>query len=309
MHVDLRSPTPPLRPRLFARWLWRLTRDVVDEYRRDGVGDLAAAITFWTLLSIPAAALSLVSTLSSLESIVGASLADDVRDQVETFVADTFTDDAALTDTVRELFDAPSRGIATLATVVALFTLSRAFAGLIRAFDVAYEVDEGRPWWFVRIVAIGLGVGTIVIVAAGATVIALLPTLPMSTMSRWLATPAIVVGLVLWAATLFHIGPNHKTPWRYDLPGATLTMVGWILATQGFALYVRLAPGGNDIQTGVGAILLALALMYLLSVVLLLGAELNDIISRRAGVAHQPAPVTARARSAIGRWRARKSET
>ncbi len=307
MDVDLRSPTPPWQPRSLWRWLWQLTKDVVGEYSRDGVGDLAASITFWTILSIPAAALSLLSTLSSLEVIVGQSLADDLRADVESFVSDTFTEDAALNNTIRELFDTPSRGVATVATLIALFTLSRAFAGLIRALDIAYEVSEGRPWWYVRIVAIGLGVGTIVIVAAAATALAVLPSLPLSEFSRWLTAPFVIVGLILWSATLFHLGPNHQTPWRYDLPGAILTTAGWIIATQGFALYVRYAPAGNDIQTSVGAILLALTLMYLLSVVLLLGAELNDVISRRAGVVHQPPSVNTRASRAFERWRARRT--
>ena len=308
MHPDdSSSPRPPRRPHALYRWLRRLAHDVFDEYGHDGIGDLAASITFWTILSIPAAALSLVSTLSSLESVVGQSLADELQDDVESFVSTTFADDAALNDTVRDLFETPSRGVATVATLVALFTLSRAFAGLIRALDIAYEVREGRPWWYVRIVAIGLGVGTIVIVAAGATMLAVLPTLPVSDLSRWLTAPAIIVGLTLWAATLFHLGPNHKTPWRYDLPGAILTSLGWVVSTQGFAIYVRFAPTGNNIQTSVGAVLLALTLMYLLSVILLLGAELNDVISRRAGVVQQPAPVTARARSTITRFRNRSA--
>ena len=59
-------------------------------------------------------------------------------------------------------------------------------------------------------------------------------------------------------------------------------------------------PGrATSVQTGVGAILLALSLMYVLSVVLLVGAELNDVLARRAGVVRQPPSVTARARS----WR------
>jgi membrane protein len=305
MDVDLHSPTPPRRPRALLRWLWKLTKDVVDEYRDDGVGDLAASITFWTILSIPAAALSLVSTLSSLESIVGQSVADNLQSDVESFVSSTFGDDAALNDTVRELFDTPSGGVATVATLVALYTLSRAFGGLIRALDVAYEVNDSRPWWYLRIVAIGLGIGTVSIVAAGATALALLPSLSLSGVASWLTPAAVVVGLVLWAATLFHLGPNHKTPWRYDLPGAMLTAAGWVIATQGFAVYVRFAPSDNNIQTSVGAILLALTLMYLLSLVLLLGAELNDVLSRRAGVVQQPAPVTKRARDRFDRLRSR----
>ena len=309
MDLDLRSPTPPWRPRALLRWLWRLAKDVVDEYSDDGVGDLAAAITFWTILSIPAAALSLVSTLSSLDSVLGQSVADDVQREVQSFVRDTFGDDAALNDTVSELFATPSRGVATVAMLIALYTLSRAFAGLIRALDVAYEVEDSRPWWYVRIVAVGLGVGTLSIVAAAATLLALLPSLSLSGAARWLTPTAVVAALVLWAATLFHIGPNHKTPWKYDLPGAMLTAVGWIVATQGFAVYVRFAPSGNNIQTSVGAILLALTLMYLLSIVLLLGAELNDVLSRRAGVVQQPPPVTTRARNTLARIRSQPPQS
>ena len=80
-----------------------------------------------------------------------------------------------------------------------------------------------------------------------------------------------------------------------------LTTIGWIVASQGFAFYVRASGQGNDVQTGVGAILLALSLMYVLSIVLLVGAELNDVLAQRAGVARQPPSVTVRARS----WRER----
>lgn len=297
MDVEIRSATPPTRPGQLARWLWQLARDVVDEYRKDGIGDVAASITFWTILSVPAAVLALVSALSSLEAVVGASVANDVESEIQNFITDTFADSDALGETVAELFDSSSAGVATLATVVALFTLSRAFAGLIRALDVAYEVEDKRPWWFVRLVAIALGVGTVMVVATGATLLAVLPSLPFESAFRLLAVPAVLVGFVMWAATVFHIGPNHRTPWRYDLPGAVLTTIGWAVASQGFALYVRVSGQGNTVQTGVGAILLALSLMYVLSIVLLVGAELNDVLARRAGVVQQPPSIAAKARS------------
>lgn len=297
MDVDLHSPVPPMRPRAFGRWLWQLTKDVVNEYRRDGVGDLAASITFWTLLSVPAAVLALVSALSSLESFVGASVANDVETEVQQFINDTLADSETVNTAVSELFDSSNAGVATVATLVALFTLSRAFAGLIRALDAAYEVDDGRSWWHIRIVAIGLGGGTIVIVATGATILAALPSLPFDGAVRLLTAPAILASLVVWAATVFHIGPNHRTPWRYDVPGAVVTAIGWVAASQGFAFYVRVAGGGNQVQTSVGAILLALSLMYLLSIVLLIGAELNDVLTRRAGVVQQPASVRAKAQA------------
>jgi membrane protein len=299
MNVDLSSPKPPRGFRASIRWFAQLAKDLANEYRTDRVGDVAAAITFWTILSIPAAILALVSTLSSLDGIVGESTTSDVEREITDFITTTFSDSEALNSTVNELFGTSSAGVATVATLVALFTLSRAFAGLIRALDVAYEVDEQRPWWLLRLTAIGLGLGTIFMVTAGATMLALLP---LGGILRFFTLLIVPLGLVGWAATVFHIGPNHRTPWQYDLPGAVLTMIGWVAASQSFAFYVRISGQGNDVQTTVGAILLALTLMYLLSIVLLVGAELNDVLARRAGVVEVARPVNERARSFRARF-------
>lgn len=303
MTSDQLSPTPPIGPRSLARWLWKLARDVLDEYSQDNVGDLAAAITFWTILSIPAAVLALVSALSFLEPVIGTSLAADVEAETQKFIRETLVDSDTLSSAVDELFNETGSGVAILATLVALFTLSRAFAGLIRALDVAYEVAEGRPFWYVRIVAIGLGFSTIVVVASTATFLALLPSLGLGPVMSFVAPVAAFSVLVLWAATLFHIGPNHKTPWRFDVPGAIFTALGWVLTTQLFAYYVRLSEGGNEVQSSVAVVLLALTLMYLLSVVLVVGAEINDVIARRSGVAREVKAVTDRAREARERFR------
>lgn len=303
MAADLFSPRPPLAPRAFVRWLWQLTKDAIDEFRQDGLGDLAAAITFWTILSIPAAVLAMVSALSSLDSVIGSSLATDVENEVQEFIADTLVDSDTLSSAVDELFNSSSAGVATVATLIALFTLSRAFAGLIRALDVAYEIEDGRPWWYLRIVAIGLGVATVVVVAGTATFLVLLPSLPMGSVARFLAAPAAFAVLVLWAATIFHIGPNHRTPWRYDLPGALFAAIGWLVTSQGFGIYSRLIDQGNQVQTSVGAVLLALTLMYLLGLVLLIGAEINDVIARRSGVVEPVTSVRTRARTLRDRFR------
>ncbi len=281
---------PPLAPRPLARWLWQLAKDVIDEYRRDGVGDLAASITFWTLLSIPAAILAMVSAISSLTILPGIDqgVADDFEREVQDLISDTFADSDTLNEAVAELFAGSNAGIVTAASLVAIFSLSRGFAGLIRALDRAYEVEESRSWWHVRLVAVGLGLATVVVVAALAVFLAILPELPGGTVIRALGAPLALGGMVLWAVLLFHVAPNHRTPWRYDIPGALLTALGWVLATQGFALYIRLSDQGNQVQGAVGAVLLGLTLLYLLSIVMLIGAELNDVIARRAGVVQQP---------------------
>lgn len=291
---DLRTTRPPLAPRRLLRWIWTLGVDVVAEYRKDRIGDLAASITFWTLLSIPATILALLSTVSSIETIVGTDIADTIEQTALDFVDETFAESSTLRDTVAELFAGGNAGVATAATLVALYSLSRGFAGLIRALDDVYEVEEGRSWWRVRIAAIGLGASTIVLVAAAATFIALLPRLPGGTPIQVLVVPLSLLGLVAWAMILFHVGPHHHSPWRFDLPGAIVTTVGWVLATQGFAVYVRVSADGNQLQSTVGAVLLGLTLIHVLSIVMLVGAEVNDVLTRRAGIDTDPVAIADR---------------
>lgn len=293
--LDTSHPAvPPLAPVALVGWLWQLTKDVINEYRRDGVGDLAAAITFWTLLSIPAAILALISALSSVRTIVNTTAAEDLERTIQDFINDTFAESETLNAAVAELFVGSNAGVVTAATLVAFFSLSRGFAGLIRALDQAYEIEDGRSWWHVRLVAIGLGIGTVVIAAGSAVVLTLLPELPGGTAFAVLAAPVAFLLIIFWAATLFHVGPYHRTPWRYDFPGAILTAVGWVASTQGFALYIRFTDQANQVQTTIGAVLLGLTLMYLLSIVMLVGAELNDVLSRRAGVVQQPVKIRQR---------------
>ena len=78
--------------------------------------------------------------------------------------------------------------------------------------------------------------------------------------------------------------------------------MSWVVTSQLFALYVRVAGEFNQVQSTVGVVLLALTLLYLLSVVLLLGAEINDVIARRDGVVETVAPVQHRARELRDRY-------
>ncbi len=90
--------------------------------------------------------------------------------------------------------------------------------------------------------------------------------------------------LVVWAATIFHVGPNHHTPWRYDLPGALLAAVGWFAVSIGYGWYIQLAGGGNAVLGIAGALLLGMTWFWIVCLILLVGGELNEIIARRAGV-------------------------
>jgi membrane protein len=280
------EPTNLRRRDRFVGTVRELVREVID----DGAVDAAASVAFWLLLSLPAA---LLAGLASL-SLLGDELTVELRRITLEFVDRVFTSEAnELRVAIDGVFDQNKAGLFSISVLLAVVTISRGFAGLIRALDIVYDVEESRGFLRLRAASLGLGLGTLGTVAAS--------TLLWS-WSRSLGLPLFVrlvvalVVLVVWAATIFHIGPNHHTPWRYDLPGAALSAVGWFGLSVGYGWYVSVAGSGNEIVGIAGALLLGMTWFWLVCLVLLIGGELNEIIASRAGVVGENAPWRTRLR-------------
>ncbi len=258
----------------------RLLLDLYREIRDDGVFDTAAGVAFWLLLSLPAALLAALSSVS----LLGDDLTDELRETTIDFVDRVFTSEAAtLRSSVQEVFDQSRPGVLSVSIATAVFTLSRGFAGLIRALDVVYDIVETRNFLHTRALAIGLAIGTLATVA-GSTALWAATSAAGAPLGLRLAAAFLV--LIAWSATIFHIGPNHHTPWRYDLPGALVAGVGWLALSAGFRWYIQFAGSGNVVGVA-GALLLALTWVWAACVVLLVAGELNQLLAERAGVIQQ----------------------
>jgi membrane protein len=280
------------------QWLDRmLDLRLVREIRDDELFDQAASVAFWLLLSLPAALLAALSSVS----LLGDGLADELQRASLEFIDRVFTSEAeTLKDSVNDLFSRNQPGVLSVSIATSIFTLSRGFAGLIRGLDRVCDVESGRNFAHTRLLAVGLAIGTLFAVAVSTALWAVGGAVGIPTIIRLLG--AFVV-LVMWSATIFHIGPNHHTPWRYDLPGALVAAVGWLVLSLAFGWYVRLIGGdGNEVLGAAGALLLGLTWLWAVCVVLLIGAEVNEIRASSAGVIQE-------SRTVLGRIRARRSDS
>ncbi len=277
-----------------VRWVWRLIVDIFDQWNHDRCGGLAAEIAFWLVLSIFPGLLVLGATLGWLDSILGADVAGRTEAEIVEGIGSALGSEAGpISTAVEELFASPSAGALTFGVILSLFGFSRGFNSVVGALDIAYDVDAERSWFHTRVTAILLGFGTVIIGAVAVTVLFLGPLFGRSgELGTWFdSTWQIIgpvgafVGLIGWAATIYHVTPLSVTPWRWDLPGAVLAAVFWLAATFGFRLYVDSAIGGsNAILGAVGGVLTLLLWAYVLAIGLLIGAELNDVLAKRAGV-------------------------
>ncbi len=273
-----------------------MVRVLAGQWRTDRVTGLAAEVAFFAMLGIFPALLALAAVLGTLDSVAGRELAAQAESAILAALDRIFTDEAdGVLDTVRSMFGEQRTGILTLGALGALFAAARGFLGVVRALDVAYDLDEQRSWLRLLPTAVLLAVGSVVVAAVMLAMLVLGPVLGggqevagaiglgdvFAIFWDVLRAPFAVIALILWAATIYWRGPDHETPWRSHLPGAVLAATFWLLVSLAFRLYLRVAAQGNQVFGVLGGAMTLLVWLYLLGIGLLVGGELNAILAHR----------------------------
>jgi membrane protein len=277
---------------------WDFARAYIAEVDKDRCLGLAAETAFFVVLGIFPGLLIAASLLGVLDVVVGADVADRAQGTILSTIDLVLTDEAAgARQSIANLFDQTRGQLLTLAVVGALVTVSGAFAVIINALNVAYDTNERRSWFRRRLLGLLMGVVTMVVVALALAVLTIGPLFGRGEVLAealglgdafvfvWnvLRVPMIVLGVVAWTATLFHFAPSRRTRWRDALPGAVLTTLLWLAATAGFHLYLVIVAGANPVIGAFGGGVIVMTWVYLLSLALLLGGELNSLLRVRRG--------------------------
>ncbi len=285
-----RSTTPePTARRRTAR---DVLKDVQTRNQEHRLNDMAAGLAFWAILSLFPTLLAFAAILGSIEVIIGKSAADALRQDITDFLNRTLPPDSEITSTITNIIYQSRASVAVVGVLSALWGVSRGFAGLVRALCVV----DGRPFarrpLIARVLGLALGVATVALATVVLLQIVVGPLLGFEkllpkegslvldvwSVVRW---PVLAVLIVLWLATLYHLGPGRqpRLRWRDRLPGAVFTMVAWVLVTLGFRLYVSLIGDANPILGVLGGAIVSLTWLYLVCFSTLLGAELNAAIA------------------------------
>jgi len=268
----------------------------------DRASGLAAEIAFFAVLSLFPGLLIVAALVGSLDIVAGPAAAVRAEAAVLDFLRSVLTDRAAsVIRAVRDLFDRQQGAVVSWAVLVNFWALAAGFATVIRALDLAYGLREKRSWWSVQLTALLLALGTVAMIALVVGMVVIGPFLGhgRSLAERlglggkftfawdWLRGPLSFAMLTLWLATIYRLGPNHRAPWARGLPGAVVAGLFAIFASLGLRLYVNAAAGINQIFVVLGGGLILLLWVYLLSLALLVGGEVNAILAGRRGPARR----------------------
>jgi membrane protein len=268
-----------------------LAKKTLKETLEDNVLGIASQVAYNFFFSL----FPLLLFLAPMLSLIGdkRTIVSDLLNRFSQFMpAEAFTlFSKVVTDIV---FAQNAPGLISLGFVLAIWSGSNIFTTFMDALDTAYDVTDTRPWWKKRLIAIGVmfGWGIIItlvtaILLAGDSIVGFLrDRLGMGSAGlavwSWLQFPLAIALLVAFLFLMYWALPCVKQDKKQILVGSVFAAVLFILATLLFRLYVQHFPPNKTYGT-IGAVMVLLTWMYVISVVILVGGELNSELHHGTG--------------------------
>jgi len=294
------APGKPDSPDDIAKPTWGYAlRKTVREFMADECTDLAAALTYYSVLALfpgAIAMLSLVSLVGQQQQTVD-TLLQILRDIGASSAADT------LEPTLTDLAGNQGAGFAlVIGLATALWSASGYVGAFGRGMNRIYEIDEGRPIWKLRptmllvtlitvvlaaLVAVGLVLTGPAAEAVGSAIGLESTAVTVWSIAKW---PVLLAVVVLIVALLYYATPNVKQPkFRWISIGAIVAIVVWVIASAAFGFYVANFSSYDKTYGSLAGVIAFLLWLWITNLALLFGAELDAELERgrqlQAGIA------------------------
>ncbi|HEX9049684.1 MAG TPA: YihY/virulence factor BrkB family protein [Anaeromyxobacter sp.] len=258
-------------------------KGVYGETSRDNVTDLAATVTYYGVLALFPFVLFLVALASLL---ITPADAEKIVRQLAAVAPPAATD--IIGGRIQQLAQQQNVTLVGFGALGALWAASGGVTAVMRALNVAYDVTEGRPFWKVRAIAVLMTIVAGVLGLAAAVVAIAAGPLgdriggPVGIAMAWLRLPvAAIVMMFLWAVMYWAL-PDVEQAFKFITPGSVVGVVLWVLASYAFSQYVGHFGSYDKTYGALGGVIVLLLWMWISSLVLLVGAEINAFIEHRS---------------------------
>jgi membrane protein len=253
-----------------------------------GLGAQTAYFFFFSLFPLLLFATPLIGLLGNAEAVM-----NWVMTQLEATVPDEAL--SLVEGVVEEVVFAPGApGLVSIGALLALWAGSNIFNQLTMALNRAYNLEETRPFWKRRLIAMAA-----VIVSGFVVFLSAMLMLVGPEIARWIGNlveienfatiwiavqyPLVFLILVCTFWGIYFFLPNLRQDKKQVLVGAVFATVAWVLVTFAFRFYVQNFGNYSATYGTIGAVIVLLMWMYLTMLVTLLGGELNSQLFRGTG--------------------------
>lgn len=275
----------------------RLVTELGHALLRNRIRDMAAQLAFWSLLALFPFCIFLLTIVGYLP-LVGVD-----RELLSLLAAIMPTDAAKVF--VSTLYEIVGRQHGVLLVVSlggALWSASGGMGTAAHALNLAWQVDERRPWLRRRLtyLAVTLGVALLTIVATVGLLVGpgvVQAVWEVFSLGRvfhriwpWLRWPVIALDLLVLLACLYHFLPSQRPRFRLISPGALVAVAVWALGSAAFRSYVAHVHSFARTYGTLGGAVILLVWLYLSAFTLILGGEIDAALARASRPEPLPSP-------------------
>jgi membrane protein len=285
-----------------------LIRRTYSDALEDDVLGLAAQLSYYFFLALFPAILFLLA-IASFFSLT--ALTDDLAQSLGPFVSPEVLE--LIQEQMRRLANNESGGLLTFGVAGAVWSSSAALVSIVSALNRAYDIEEGRPWWKVRLLAMGLTLGAAVFVLVALSLVLLGPTVAeflgnatgLGKPFEWtwlvLQWPLVFLLVTTALGLIYYFGPDAEQDWAWITPGAVAATLLWLVASLLFKIYIAKFTDYNAAYGTVGGVIVLLLWFYVSSLAVLAGAELNAEIEHASPYGKAPGQKNDQGRVLLGR--------
>ncbi|WP_435203148.1 YihY/virulence factor BrkB family protein [Janibacter sp. GS2] len=270
---------------------WKYTgRKAFREFLDDQCTDLAAALTYYSVLAVFPALIAIFSLLG----VVGQSQTtiDAVMPVLKQVLGSSGSQ--TLEPVVTSLATSPGAGLALiLGLATALWSASGYVTAFSRAMNRVYEIGEGRPIWKLRPIMLLITLVMVLLVVLVALMLVLSgpaaqavgdliglgsTALAVWSIAKW---PVVLILVMLIVAILYYTTPNVKQPkFRWISVGAVIAILVWVLISIAFGLYIANFSSYGSTYGSFAGVIIFLLWLWITNLALLFGAEVDAELER-----------------------------
>ena len=263
-------------------WTEIVKRTFREAFFEDNCFGMAAQLAYYFFFALFPALLMLIAIASYFPYH---ALVDDLFKTLGGFAPPEVL--TIITDQLAKIASGEQGGLFTLGMLTTIWSSSAAMTAIIDTVNAAYDIQEGRPWWKVRLTAISLTVGVAIFILVSFALVLAGPSVAERLADQFYLGPAfewswkilqwpVVFALVSGAfAIIYYFAPDAEQDWVWLTPGSIIATTLWLIASLGFKYYVATMANYTETYGAIGGVMILMLWFYISGLVILLGAELN----------------------------------
>jgi membrane protein len=190
-------------------------------------------------------------------------------------------------DQIVEIARNKDGGLLTLGMIGTIWSTSSGVNAIIDTLNQAYDIQESRPFWKVKAIALTLTIALALFIVVSFALVLVGPTLaekvavwfhlgPVFEWSWKILQWPVVFSLIAFAmAIIYYYAPDAEQAWVWITPGSVFATLLWVIISLGFKLYVSQFGSYNATYGAIGGVVVTMVWLYVSSLAVLIGAELN----------------------------------